>query len=99
VIFSIKAELTTTEYVNDEHLMIFVDDIRFDKWLSNKLDNNQYLNLIPTWLGWLLNPNEQEDVWTKTRLCESEITILPILICPDDLDFSCTVVVCVRLNI
>jgi hypothetical protein len=63
------------------------------------LNNNQYLNLIPTWLGWLLNPNEQEDVWTKTRLCESEITILPILICPDDLDFSCTVVVCVRLNI
>lgn len=91
---SIKAELTTTEYVNGEHLMIFVDDIRFDKWLSSKLDDKNYLGLIPAWLGWLLNPKEQEYVWIKTKLCEINATIVPMLICPDDLDFSCTVVVC-----
>jgi hypothetical protein len=91
---SIKAELTITEYVNGEHLMIFIDGIRFDKWLSNKLTNEDYLNLIPTWLGWLLNPKEQEYVWAKIRLCETEKVILPILVCPDDLDFSCTVIVC-----
>jgi len=86
--------MTTTEYVNGEHLMIFVDNIRFDKWLCNKKDNNDYMNLIPAWLGWLFDPKEQEYVWAKTRLSESETTIVPILVCPDDLDFSCTVVVC-----
>jgi len=91
---SIKAELTTTEYVNGEHLMIFVDDIRLDKWLTIKLDNKNYIGLIPTWLGWLLNPSEQEYVWMTTELCKTKTTIVPILICPDDLDFSCTVVVC-----
>ncbi|WP_371365958.1 hypothetical protein SRRS_05200 [Sporomusa rhizae] len=90
----IKAELTTTEYVNGEHLMIFVDDIRLDKWLSSKLDDKNYLGLIPTWLGWLVNPKEQEYVWIKTKLCETKTTIVPMLICPDDLDFSCTIIVC-----
>ena len=33
-------------------------------------------------------------MWTKTSLCERETTIVPILVCPDDLDFSCIVVVC-----
>lgn len=90
----IKAELTTTEYVNGEHLMVFVDDVSLDKWLANKLDDKSYLGLIPTWLGWLINPKEQEYVWTTTKLCEAKTTIVPMLICPDDLDFSCTVVVC-----
>ena len=94
VLNSIKAELTTTEYVNGEHLMIFVDDIRLDRWLSSKLDDKNYLGLIPTWLGWLLNPKEQEYVWMTTKLCKTKTTIVPFLICPDDLDFSCTVVVC-----
>jgi hypothetical protein len=58
----IKAELTTTEYVNGEHLMVFVDDVSLDKWLANKLDDKSYLGLIPTWLGWLINPKEQEYV-------------------------------------
>lgn len=91
---SIKAELTTTEYVNGEHLMIFVDDIRLDKWLASKLDDKNYIGLIPAWLGWLLNPKEQKYVWVTTKLCKTKTTIVPILICPDDLDFSCTVVVC-----
>jgi hypothetical protein len=91
---SIQAKITTTQCVHDEYLMIFVDEIRFDKWLANALDNNNYINLIPTWLGWLLDSKEQEYVWAKTHLCKSETTIVPILICPDDLDFSCTVVVC-----
>jgi len=91
---SIRAKMATTQYVNGEHLMIFVDGKRIDKWLSESLDKNDYLDLIPAWLGWLLKPEEQEYVWTKTRLCERETTIVPILVCPDDLDFSCTVVVC-----
>lgn len=90
----IKAEMARTEYVKNEHLMIFIDGEPLDKWLSVRLNNNDYLNLIPTWLGWLVNSKEQEYVWTKTRQCENETTILPILVCPDDLDFSCTVVVC-----
>lgn len=86
--------MAKTKFVNSEHLMIFVDDIRFDKWLSDMLGNNDYLDLIPTWLGWLVNSKEQEYVWANTLSCKNETTILPILVCPDDLDFSCTVIVC-----
>lgn len=97
---TIKAELSKSDYVKSKHLMIFIDDIRFDKWLSNKLGNEDFLNLIPTWLGWLVNPEEQEYIWNKTCLCKREKVILPILVCPDDLDFSCTVIVCeVQFNV
>lgn len=91
---SIQAKMIKTQCADDEYLMIFVDGIRLDKWIVNILDNNDFLNLIPTWLGWLLDLKEQEYVWTKTSLCERETTIVPILVCPDDLDFSCIVVVC-----
>ncbi|WP_187296362.1 hypothetical protein [Tepidibacter mesophilus] len=48
---SIQAKIITTECVDDEYLMIFVDGIRLDKWIVNILRNNDFLNLIPTWLG------------------------------------------------
>lgn len=87
ILNSIQAQVTKTEYINGGHLTIIVDGIRLDKWISIRLDDEEYLNLIPTWLGWLLDPKEQEYVWAKTQLCKRETTIVPILICPDDLDF------------
>ena len=35
---------------------------------------------------------EKRYVWERTRL-ENSIEILPIMLCPDDFDFSCTTVV------
>lgn len=90
----ICATLTTTAYVAGQHLMLFINGTRLDRWLSAKVGDAWLLDLVPAWLGWLSNSQEQEYVWRQTGRCRSEITVVPMLVCPDDLDFSCTVVVC-----
>ena len=91
---NIEARLIKSDCWDCTHLHIFIDGIRFDKWLTNKTGNNWIIGLIPSWLGWFLFPQEAERVWEKTKLCEKEITNLPVLICPDDLDLECDVIVC-----
>ena len=66
-------------------------------WLDEKLEelypNNFYKGLIPTLLFWLDRESEKEVVWKRIIPNENEIEICPILMCPDDCDFSCTIIV------
>ncbi|NBA88302.1 hypothetical protein GVN16_21195 [Emticicia sp. CRIBPO] len=66
-------------------------------WLDEKLDelypNNMYKGLIPTLVYWMEREDEKEVVWKRILPEENETTICPILMCPDDNDFSCTLIV------
>lgn len=66
-------------------------------WLDEKLDelypNNMYKGLIPTLVYWMEREDEKEVVWKRVLPKENETTICPILMCPDDNDFSCTLIV------
>ena len=80
---------------NIEHLSIYINGVRLDEIISKV--NERYLGLIPAWLDYYdkdleSSINERKYVLEKTKLSE-EIKILPILLCPEDFDFSCTVIV------
>ncbi|GAO43340.1 hypothetical protein [Flavihumibacter petaseus] len=66
-------------------------------WLDEKLDeiypNNMYKGLIPTLVYWMEQEDEKAIVWKRILPDENETTICPILMCPDDNDFSCTLIV------
>ena len=66
-------------------------------WLDEKLDElypgNMYKGLIPTLVYWMEREDEKEVVWNRILPNENETSICPILMCPDDNDFSCTVLV------
>ncbi|MEA5429703.1 hypothetical protein [Arcicella lustrica] len=66
-------------------------------WLDEKLDelylNNMYKGLIPTLVYWMEREDEKAVVWKRILPNENETTICPILMCPDDNDFSCTLIV------
>ena len=66
-------------------------------WLDEKLDelypNNMYKGLIPTLVYWMEREDEKTIVWKRILPNENETTICPILMCPDDNDFSCTLIV------
>jgi hypothetical protein len=49
--------------------------------------------LVPAWLGWLTDKGERELVRERMWPRVGERWIVPLLVCPDDLDFSCTLVV------
>lgn len=70
-------------------------------WLDEKLEElypNKYKGLIPTLVEWIEGKEEKEVVWKRIFPNENETTICPILMCPDDNDFSCTVIVAEIIN-
>ncbi|MDR6195696.1 hypothetical protein [Siphonobacter sp. SORGH_AS_0500] len=66
-------------------------------WLDEKLEEiypeNMYKGLIPTLVYWMEREDEKAIVWKRILPDENETTICPILMCPDDNDFSCTLIV------
>ncbi|EGK00146.1 hypothetical protein [Dysgonomonas gadei] len=89
----IKAELDKSDY-NDSWFFL---NYRIDSfWLDEELDNlypgSLYKGLIPTLLYGLMD-KEEEIVWKTILPSKGEISVCPILMCPDDYDFSCTLIV------
>lgn len=66
-------------------------------WLDEKIDelypNNMYKGLIPTLVYWIEMEAEKAVVWKRILPEENQTTICPILMCPGDNDFSCTLIV------
>ena len=48
--------------------------------------------LVPTLLNWIRNNDEREVVWSRVLPEDNEKTLLPILMCSEDIDFSCHVI-------
>ncbi len=70
-----------------------IDDIAIEQWLSSHLNEPDVAKLGLS-LMWLLD--EDEDALAKRRFIPGEegtSTIVPLLVCSDDMDFDCTVVV------
>lgn len=76
-------------------LNIFIDDKRLDKILADIIDWN-YFGLIPSLCDlydeeYIVSKREKEYIISKLSYENGEYT-LPILLCPDDFDFSCTTI-------
>jgi hypothetical protein len=72
-------------------------------WLDEKLDelypDHMFKGLIPTLVDKMENEAEKAIVWKRILPGEDETAICPILMCPDDNDFSCTLIVAeIRLS-
>ena len=93
---ALKSKLPFPLYKDMETLCIFINGKRLDVILSESVNEN-YMGLVSAWLDcydedYQPSMKEKQYVWERTRL-ENGIEILPIMLCPDDFDFSCTTVV------
>lgn len=86
----IVAKYEKSEHSEEPHLTINIDGSSLDKTLHNLYPDRDFLGLVPTLLHWLWKEEEREVVWT--RLESEEKQIVPILMCPDDVDFWCTII-------
>ena len=89
----IRAELRPTEFCHEPHLVIAVDDVALDQLIVDATGDQQFLGLIPAWLSDLSDAAEREVVWNRVQRSSDANIIVPVLMCPDDLDFSCTIIV------
>ncbi|MBK5720348.1 hypothetical protein JGH11_05645 [Dysgonomonas sp. Marseille-P4677] len=90
---SIKAKIDKSDYQEDWlYPNYYIDNFWLDEKLDKLYPDNLYKGLIPTLLYGLIN-QEEKIVWETILPNKGEITICPILMCPDDYDFSCTLIV------
>ena len=88
----IAAKLNTSKYVNSPHLDFFVDGRSLSDLLSEHCPDKNIAGMIPTTLNWLHSESEQLIVWNRFLDRNSARLMIPILCCPDDLDFSCSLI-------
>ena len=79
--------------VYDDYLNFRIDGIWLDEKIAEVTQNPSYKNLVPTLLFWIQEKEEKEIVWNRILPKSGEQVICPILMCPDDCDFSCTLII------
>ncbi len=87
----IEAVQHQSKHASASYLMFAIDGMPLDIWLQERTGDRAYLGLVPS-LTELTDERELEVAWERI-IPASSSQIAPILICPDDLDFWCTVVV------
>lgn len=93
----ISARLHKSRHALKPHPVLFVDETPLEQWMNgivcdaDGVDNTA--GLVPA-QGWLLDDGDFENAWTLLSPREdSSSTIVPLLVCPDDMDMTCTVAV------
>ena len=88
----IEAILTKSKFVDEPHLVIVVDGVPLDELVDDALPGSNLKGSVSSLLGWFRNEEDNAVPWQRI-LPEIGCTgYAPILICPDDLDLSCGVV-------
>lgn len=89
---TLQVNIQESIYINLPHPCILIDGLELDVWLDQLYPDQNYLGLIPFIYDWISTEAEQQLVLQRYK-DKQEIVILPILMCPDDCDLWCTVVV------
>ncbi|MBD3922937.1 hypothetical protein H8B09_29790 [Paenibacillus sp. PR3] len=94
---SLSVEMLKSKYASVEHPTILIDGIALDIYLHSLYPNDLYLGIIPTITDWIDLKDEAKFVLSRFQ-SNHERVILPILMCPDDCDLTCTVIVAEVIN-
>lgn len=89
----IEAAPVRTKFASEPHLAILVDGEPLDELLHRVCPDLDLSGLIPAWLDRMIDDSDQQVA--RDRMAppaEGRLRVL-LLICPDDLDFSCSTVI------
>lgn len=93
VMNSIQGLLDRSDYRDNwDYVNFYIDGYWLDEKLEELCPGSMYKGLIPT-LTYGMDKHEEVIVWSRILPNENETTVCPILMCPDDFDFSCTLIV------
>jgi len=90
----IEAKLDKSDYeIYDDFLNIKIDGEWLDEKLGQLYPDEMYRGTIPTLLFAMEVDAESKIVWNRIFPDLNAKTVCPILMCPDDNDFSCTLII------
>ncbi len=78
-------------YVQDEHPTIIIDGTSLDELLQNAYPDQLLRGLIPMIVDWM--DSKEAKLVVERFYSDVSPSILPVLMCPDDCDLSCTIIV------
>ena len=88
----IEAIRAPSRYVPEPHLAIAVDGVPLDELLDAARPGLQLAGLVSSLLGWFHHGEDGAVAWQRILPEVGTTSYAPVLICPDDLDYSCSVV-------
>lgn len=93
MLHAIKAARHQAKFSRNACAWLLIDDVGIEKWLAEHLADEQ-VSFLGLSLIWLIN--DAEEALAKRRFTPGEdgsSTVVPLLVCSDDMDFGCTVLV------
>ena len=89
----ITAEMFKSKHAHAPHPVFAIDGTSLDLWLSERLPDDWISDLVPA-QGWLIDDADFALAWRRIERIEEDCsTIVPVLVCSDDVDLSCSVIV------
>lgn len=88
----LEVMMRQSKFAADKHFAIVIDDVALDEWLHHLYPSRHLLGMIPTLFDWIDDPDTTTFLQSRYQSAKP-VEILPIMICPDDCDLSCTVIV------
>ncbi len=93
---TVSAMMCKSKYVSADHPVLAIDGVPVQLWISAQMfddpSNGGAEGLVPA-QGWLLDDDHLQIAWKLLEPADEGSTVVPLLICPDDMDLNCTVVV------
>jgi|SaaInlStandDraft_1057018.scaffolds.fasta_scaffold363413_1 hypothetical protein len=87
---TITATKAPSKYCDEPHFQLFIDEQPLDKIIAQI--NPEYEGLVSTLLPWFCDEEEYNYSIAKILPKENQ-SISPVLMCPDDVDLWCTLIV------
>jgi hypothetical protein len=89
----LKAVLQASKFSSEPHLVVLLDEEPLDAIISRASNDAFNQGLVSALDRCFFNPEESQLVWSRILPEAHQVTRVPFLVCPDDLDFYCTVVI------
>lgn len=93
MISRIETNILVNPFTNYNYYDILIDGISLEETILKNLNIEIKKGLVSTFLNWLSNPSKRETVWKRTLPEIDQTTFLPILMCGEDLDLLCDVII------
>jgi len=93
---SIRAVVATKPTFHEPYLDLEIDGRLLGHVAADVLDDPSFCDLVPCLLPWYEDPDRERELQiSRERFLPptGTTTIAPVLMCPDDLDFWCSIVV------
>lgn len=89
----LSVEMHQSKWADAAHPVLAIDGVPLDIWLAQHYAEHDIEGLVPA-QSWLIDDAEMNFAWRRITPHQAGArAVVPLLICPDDMDLDCSVVV------